>query len=249
MRAGPGGRVNLYPAIDIRDGHAVRLLRGDYERETVYDADPAEAAQRWVDGGARHLHVVHLDGARSGRPLNIEAVERIASAVEVPLQAGGGLRDMKSIGALLDAGAEHVVLGTAALLDRRLLQAALDEHGSRIVVSVDARGGRVAMQGWTESSRTEAADAVRMLTDEGVGRFVFTPIEVDGTMEGPDLEHLGRAAVATEAELIYSGGVGELEHLRTLAASAPPNLSGVIVGRALYEGRFTIAEAHAALAG
>jgi phosphoribosylformimino-5-aminoimidazole carboxamide ribotide isomerase len=241
--------VILYPAIDIRDGHAVRLLRGDYERETVYDADPVEAARRWADDGARYLHVVDLDGARSGRPLNLEAMEGIAAAVEVPLQAGGGLRDLEAIEAVFEAGAERVVLGTAAMRDRELLRAALQAHGERVVVSVDARDGRVALQGWTEGGEADAAEAIAELSAEGVGRFVFSAIDVDGTMEGPDLQQLGRVAAATEAELIYSGGVGRLEHLRSLVAAAPANLGGVIVGRALYEGRFSVAEAQAALAG
>lgn len=237
----------LYPAIDIRAGQTVRLLRGDYAQETAYDADPAEAATRWAAGGARYLHVVDLDGARSGVPANLDAVRRIAEAVEVPMQMGGGLRDLDAIDAVLAAGAERAVLGTAALRDRDLLAAALEAHGERIVVSVDARDGRVALQGWTEASDTDAADAIRQLSEAGVGRFVFTPIDVDGTMEGPGLEDLRRVAAATEAELIYSGGVGETSHLRSLVAQAPGNVAGVIVGRALYEGRFDVAEGQAAL--
>ncbi len=239
----------LYPAIDIRDGHAVRLLRGDYAQETVYDADPAEAAKRWVAEGAQYLHVVDLDGARSGRPLNLEAVERIASTAGCPLQVGGGLRDLEAIEAVLDSGADRVVLGTAALTDRDLLRAAIEARADRVVVSVDARKGNVVYQGWTEVGEAEAPEAIHGLSEEGVRRFVFTPIDVDGTMEGPDLEQLLEAAGATDAELIYSGGVGELEHLSSLAAQAPANLGGVIVGRALYEGRFTVAEGQAALSG
>jgi phosphoribosylformimino-5-aminoimidazole carboxamide ribotide isomerase len=241
--------VILYPAIDIRDGHAVRLLRGDFEQETVYDADPAEAARRWAAEGARYLHVVDLDGAREGRPMNLEAVERIASAVDVLVQVGGGLRNTEAIDAALDAGATRVVLGTAAMRDRELVRAALDAHGERLVISVDARGGRVAVQGWTESGDVDVAAAIGQLSSEGVRHFVFTPIDVDGTMEGPGTEELRRVAGATEAELIYSGGVGDLAHLRTLAAEAPSNVTGVIVGRALYEGRFSVAEAQEALVG
>jgi phosphoribosylformimino-5-aminoimidazole carboxamide ribotide isomerase len=241
--------VILYPAIDIRDGHAVRLLRGDYEQETVYDTDPAEAARRWAAEGAQYLHVVDLDGARSGRPASLEAVERIASTVEIPIQAGGGLRDIDAIEAMIDAGAERVVLGTAALGDRDFLRATLQAHRDRVVVSVDARGGRVAVQGWTEGSDVGAAEAIGGLSGEGVVRFVFTPIDVDGTMGGPGIEQLREVADVTEAELIYSGGVGELEHLRALASEALANLGGVIVGRALYEGRFSIAEGQAALNG
>jgi len=241
--------VILYPAIDIRDGHAVRLVRGDYEQETVYDADPAEAARRWAAEGARYLHVVDLDGAREGRPMNLEAVERIASAVDVLVQVGGGLRSKEAIDAVLNAGAARVVLGTAAMRDRELVRAALDAHGERLVISVDARGGRVAVQGWTESGDVDVAAAVGELSSEGVRHFVFTPIDVDGTMEGPGIEELRRVADATESELIYSGGVGELAHLRTLASEAPSNVTGVIVGRALYEGRFSVAEAQEALVG
>jgi phosphoribosylformimino-5-aminoimidazole carboxamide ribotide isomerase len=239
--------VILYPAIDIRGGRAVRLLQGDYERETAYDADPAEAASRWVAGGARYLHVVDLDGARSGTSENLDAVRRIAAGAGVPVQVGGGLRDLDAIDALLSAGAERAVIGTAALRDPELLAQALELHGERIVVSVDARGGRVALQGWTEASDVDAAEAVERLSEAGAKRFVFTPIDVDGTMEGPDLEELRRVAAGTEAELIYSGGVGNISHLRALAAAALGNVAGVIVGRALYEGRFDVAAGQAAL--
>ncbi len=238
----------LYPAIDIRDGRAVRLLRGDYARETIYDADPAEAARRWAEEGARFLHVVDLDGAREGQPANLDSVERIAKAVEIPIQVGGGLRTSAAIDTALAAGAERVVLGTAAVHDPELLREALRAHADRLVVSVDARGDRVAVKGWTEPGEVDPAGAMREHSDNGVRRFMFTPIEVDGTMEGPGIEQLTRVAAATEADVIYSGGVGELEHLRALAAEAPSNVSGVIVGRALYEERFSVAEAQAALA-
>jgi phosphoribosylformimino-5-aminoimidazole carboxamide ribotide isomerase len=239
--------VILYPAIDIRGGQAVRLLQGDYERETTYDDDPVAVARRWVEGGARYLHVVDLDGARSGSSENLDAVRQIADDAGAPVQVGGGLRNLDAIGAVLVAGAERAVIGTAALRDPELLAAALNMHKERIVVSVDARGGRVALQGWTEASEVDAVDAIGRMTDAGVRRFVFTPIDVDGTMEGPDLEELARVAAATDAELIYSGGVGDIAHLQALAAQAPRNVAGVIVGRALYEGRFDVAEGQAAL--
>jgi phosphoribosylformimino-5-aminoimidazole carboxamide ribotide isomerase len=239
--------VILYPAIDIRDGRAVRLIQGDYEREKVYDADPAEAASRWAGEGAGFLHVVDLDGAREGRPVNVEAVRRIVERAKVPVQVGGGLRDHGAVATALEAGAERVVLGTAALRNPAFLEAALAAHGEQVVVSVDARGGRVALQGWTEAGDVAAAAAIRDLTRIGVRRFVFTPIEVDGTMRGPGLRELGRAARATDAELIYSGGIGALEDLHSLAAGSPENVGGVIVGRALYEGRFTVTEGQRAL--
>lgn len=239
----------LYPAIDIRGGQAVRLLQGDYERETAYDADPVDAAKRWAGEGAEFLHVVDLDGAKAGEPQNLEAVRRIAAAVECPIQVGGGLRDADSVQAILDAGAERVVIGTAALRDPEFLEAMLDAHGDRVVVSVDAREGRVALGGWTEAGEEGVVEAVAALGKRGVASFLCTSIEVDGTMEGPDISQLNEIASATEAKVIASGGVGELSHLQSLASSTPANIEGAIVGRALYERRFTVAEAIEALGG
>lgn len=237
----------LYPAIDIRGGQAVRLTQGDYERETAYDADPAEAALRWAEEGAQFLHVVDLDGAKAGSPRNLDAVRRIAAAVECPIQVGGGLRDGDAVTAMLDAGAERVVIGTAALRAPAFLEAMLESHGERVVVSVDARDGKVSLSGWTETSDVDVADAVADLGRRGVARFLCTAIEVDGTMQGPALAELNRIAAATEAQVIASGGVGGLADLEALAREAPTNVEGVIVGRALYERRFTVAEAIAAL--
>jgi phosphoribosylformimino-5-aminoimidazole carboxamide ribotide isomerase len=239
--------VILYPAIDIRGGKAVRLLRGDYERETAYDADPVDAARRWASEGAEFLHVVDLDGAKAGEPRNLEAVRRIAAAVGCPIQVGGGLRDRSSLEASLEAGAERVVIGTAALRDPQFLQEALDDHGERVVVSVDAREGKVALSGWTQTSELDVADAVSQLNERGVARFLCTAIEVDGTMEGPAIDQLNRIAANTSAQVQASGGVGDLSDLRQLAAEAAPNIEGVIVGRALYERKFTVAQAIAAL--
>jgi phosphoribosylformimino-5-aminoimidazole carboxamide ribotide isomerase len=240
--------VILYPAIDIRGGQAVRLLQGDYERETAYDADPVDAAKRWAEEGAEFLHVVDLDGAKAGEPRNLGAVERIAAAVDCPIQVGGGLRDPQSVRAILDAGADRVVIGTAALRDPEFLDAMLEAHGHRVVVSVDARAGQVALEGWTEAGEETVVDAVTALSGRGVARFLCTAIEVDGTMEGPAIAQLEEIAAATGSQIIASGGVGELSHLESLAQAAPPNLEGAIVGRALYERRFTVAEAIDALA-
>jgi phosphoribosylformimino-5-aminoimidazole carboxamide ribotide isomerase len=239
--------VILYPAIDIRDGRAVRLLRGEFDRETVYDTDPVDAASRWAEGGARFLHVVDLDGAREGRPANLDHVRRIAAAVEVPIQLGGGLRDPDSVGEAFAAGAARVVLGTSAVTAPELVAALVAEHSERIVVSVDTREGLVAVSGWERETESAAEDLIAGLSGRGVARFVYTPVDVDGTLEGPELDALRRAAGATGGELIYSGGIGSLDDVRAIAALRISNLGGVIVGRALYEGRFGVAEGQRAL--
>jgi phosphoribosylformimino-5-aminoimidazole carboxamide ribotide isomerase len=239
--------VILYPAIDIRGGQAVRLLQGDYDRQTAYDADPVDAAKRWAEEGAEFLHVVDLDGAKAGEPRNLDAIRRIAAAVDCPIQVGGGLRDASSVSAILEAGAARVVIGTAALRDPEFLQAAVDAHSDRVVVSVDTRGGKVSLSGWTETSDVDAPDAVADLTTRGVTRFLCTAIEVDGTMEGPALGQLNQIAAATSAQIIASGGVGTLSHLEQLARDAAPNIEGAIVGRALYERKLTVAEGITAL--
>jgi phosphoribosylformimino-5-aminoimidazole carboxamide ribotide isomerase len=234
--------VILYPAIDIRGGQAVRLLQGDYERETAYDADPVDAAVRWAGEGAEFLHVVDLDGAKAGEPRNLEAVRRIAAAVPCPIQVGGGLRDAASVAAVLAAGAARVVIGTAALRDPEFLDRVVAEHGERVVVSVDARGGKVSLSGWTEATEKDVAETIAELSERGVIRFLCTEIDVDGTMEGPAIAELNRIAAATSAQIIASGGVGTLTHLQCLAENAAPNIEGAIVGKALYEHRFTVAE-------
>ncbi len=240
----------LYPAIDIRDGHAVRLERGEYASETVYDADPVDAARRWVEQGASFLHVVDLDGARFGELKNLEHVSRITSEVGAPIQLGGGLRDALTVAEALAAGVERVVLGTAALARPELVEGLAAEHGERILAGVDARSGRVAIEGWERETAATPEALVAELAGRGVSRFVYTPVEVDGTMLGPGIEGLrvvAGAAADAGAELIYSGGVGSLLHLRELAGLGLHSLAGVIVGRALYEGQFTVGEGQAAL--
>jgi phosphoribosylformimino-5-aminoimidazole carboxamide ribotide isomerase len=236
--------VELYPAVDVLGGKAVRLTQGDYGRTTEYAADPLDAARRWVDEGARRLHVVDLDGARSGAPVNLGALERIAG-LGVPVQYGGGLRSAPDVEAALGAGASRVVLGTAAFLDRSLLEEVLAAHGGRIAVGLDVREGRVAIHGWQERIDESAATAAGGLSEAGVETIVYTKVDRDGTMEGADLDAAGELIeAASGAQVIYSGGIGMLDDLQSLARL---DLHGVIVGKALYEGRFTVAEALEAL--
>lgn len=237
----------LYPAIDILDGCAVRLIKGDFDAKKVYDEDPLSAARGWVQAGARYLHVVDLDGARAGSPQNLEHVRRIAAELDVPVQVGGGLRSQHAIADALDAGAQRAILGTAAFTDPELLDAALARWGERIVVSVDVRGGRVATAGWTETTQMTAEEVVASLHERGARDLVYTNVDRDGMLEGPDTDEVARIADAVRGRVTYSGGIGQLADLQALAELERPSLAGVIVGKALYEERFTVAQARAVL--
>jgi len=239
--------VILYPAIDILDGAVVRLVQGDFDDRQVYGAEPLEAARGWVAAGARGLHVVDLDGARAGGPVNLPAVALIVAEAGVPVQLGGGLRSDPAIADAFAAGVTRVVLGTAAFTDEALLERALADHGERVVVSVDVRGGLVATAGWRETGTLDAVAAVRELVARGVRSFVYTDVDRDGMLGGLELHDIVRVTDAVEGELLYSGGIGSLEDLRALAGLRHPRLAGAIVGKALYERRFTLAEAEAAL--
>jgi phosphoribosylformimino-5-aminoimidazole carboxamide ribotide isomerase len=248
--------VNLYPAIDILGGNAVRLVKGDFDAKQVYDQDPLAAARAFADAGARFLHVVDLDGAKQGEPVNLEHLRTIASELGLPVQYGGGLRSSEAIDAALAAGARRVIVGTAAFTDPPLLRAALHAHGpERVLVSVDVRGGFVATHGWLESTELRASGAFEALRELGVRDFVFTNIDHDGMLDGPNREEAIAAAAAAgdDGSVILSGGIGEIEHLRALAELRRDQdlqrLDGVIVGKALYEQHFTVAEALAALDG
>lgn len=239
----------LLPAVDILGGQAVRLTRGEFDQRTVYDADPLEAARRWVAGGARSLHVVDLDGARSGAPVNLEQIRRITSETEVPVQVGGGLRTIEAVRGAIEAGAARVLLGTAAYVDVDFLDHAVAEFRDRVVVSVDVRDGRLAAAGWTEQTDIPLEAVIEHLNARGVRRFVYSSIDRDGMLEGPDLDGARRVAESVRGSYIYSGGVSSLDDLRALVALRQVNLSGVIVGKALYEGRFTVADAQSVLDG
>jgi phosphoribosylformimino-5-aminoimidazole carboxamide ribotide isomerase len=237
----------LYPAIDIMDGTAVRLVQGRFEDATTYADDPLEAARAWVQAGARFLHVVDLDGARHGEPRSLEHLRAIVAGTGVPVQYGGGLRTVDAVREALSAGAERAIVGTQAFRDVDFLDECLAEFGSRIVVSVDARGGNVATSGWTETIELPAEDAIRRLGDRGVRAFVYTSVDRDGGLEGPDLEEVRGVAAAVRGRFLYSGGIGDVSHLAGLAGLRQVNLAGVIAGKALYERRFTVAEGQAAL--
>jgi phosphoribosylformimino-5-aminoimidazole carboxamide ribotide isomerase len=235
------------PAIDIRDGKAVRLEQGRFDRETVYVDDPLEAARSWVEAGARSLHVVDLDGAREGAPQNLEHLRRITDELRVPVQYGGGLRSIVSAREALAAGATRVVLGTAAYNDTEFLDEALANWGVRVVVAVDVRGGHVSVSGWTEKTQMLPDDVIRRMQGRGVKQFVYTNADRDGMLNGPDLDEVGRIAGVIRGRWIYSGGIASIDDLRGLRDLRLPNLAGVISGKAIYEGRFTIPEAHAVL--
>lgn len=237
----------LYPAIDISDGKAVRLVQGDFDAKTVYDDDPLDAARAWVEAGARFLHIVDLDGAKSGSPQNLHHLERITAELQVPVQLGGGLRSLGAVRDALRAGAERVILGTAAFTDIDFLDDVLGAFRDRVIVSVDTRGGMVSTHGWQETTTIPAEAVIEQLQNRGVRSFVYSNVDRDGMLQGPDLDEVRRIAGVVRGRFVYSGGIGKLEDLVALAALRQVNLGGVIVGKALYEHKFTIAEAHDAL--
>lgn len=237
----------LYPAIDIYEGRAVRLVQGDFAQTTVYEDSPLEAARAWVQAGARFLHIVDLDGAKGGTPQNLHHIEEIAAELQVPVQCGGGLRSLGAVRDALRAGAERVILGTAAFTDQDFLDDVLGAYRERIIVSIDTRGGMISTSGWQQTTQMPAESVIERLQNRGVRSFVYTNVDKDGLQEGPDLAEVTRIASAVRGRFIYSGGIGSLEHLRGLAGLRQVNMGGVIVGKALYEGNFTIAEGQAAL--
>ena len=239
----------LLPAVDIRDGKAVRLRQGRFDDETVYADDPLEAARSFVEAGARFLHLVDLDGAREGEPVNLHHVQRIAQELDVPIELGGGLRSIGAIRRALGAGATRVVLGTAAFTDPDLLDEALSAFTSRILVGVDVRGGQVSVAGWTRETQVRGDDAIRRMQSRGATRFVYTNVDRDGMLDGLDLDEVRRVSEAVRGRFLISGGIGSLDDLVALRELRLLNLAGVISGKALYEKRFGVSEGQAALDG
>lgn len=242
--------MDLYPAIDLRDGRCVRLVQGDYSRQTVYEGDPLALAKELESDGAPWIHVVDLDAARTGRPENRDVVTAIAGAVRIPVQAGGGLRDEFSAETLLASGVARIVMGTAAVEDPAMVRRVASRHPGRVALGLDARHGEVTVRGWTEAAGAGVVELLDHYQDARLGAVVVTDIARDGTMTGPDLAGLTAVVAATPLPVIASGGVGTLDDLRSVAAvrAQGRGLTGVIVGKALYEGAFTVGEAIAACA-
>jgi len=235
--------VIIYPAIDILDGRVVRMTRGDFATVEQVAPSPLDAAKRLVAEGAEWLHVVDLDGARTGVPANLQHIRMIANRFTVKLQAGGGIRDFDTAEAIAESGVSRIVVGTAAIRDKELIGRLVDRHADGMAVAVDARNGMVAASGWTETTDVRAADLARDLALQGVPTLIYTNVSVDGTLQGVDLVSTETVARAFGGDLIYSGGVGSVDDIAALARLRHRGLRGVIVGRAIYMGRFTLTQA------
>jgi phosphoribosylformimino-5-aminoimidazole carboxamide ribotide isomerase len=239
--------VILFPAIDLKGGKCVRLYKGDMAQATVFNDSPGDQAAQFVKAGARWIHVVDLDGAFAGKSVNADAVRAILKNANVPVQLGGGIRDDDAIAAWLEAGVTRVILGTIALKDPDFVKRACKTFPGKIVVGIDARGGHVAVQGWAETSDMKAVDLARKFEDSGVAAIVYTDIDRDGAMQGPNVDATVAMAKAVSIPVIASGGVSSLDDLATLKRHAKDGIAGVISGRALYDGRIDLGAAIALL--
>jgi len=235
--------VILYPAIDLKDGRCVRLLRGDMAAATVFAAAPADQARQFAEAGFQWLHLVDLNGAFAGRPVNGDAVEAILAAVSLPVQLGGGIRDLATVDFWLERGVKRVILGTIALTEPELVRAACKRHPGRVVVGIDARDGMVAVEGWARTSEVRALDLALRFEDAGVAAIVYTDIDRDGALGGVNVEATADLAFALTTPVIASGGVASLADLKTLKEVEKTGVEGVICGRALYDGRLDPAAA------
>jgi phosphoribosylformimino-5-aminoimidazole carboxamide ribotide isomerase len=237
--------VILFPAIDLKDGKCVRLVRGDMSRATVFNDDPAAQAREFASAGCRWLHVVDLDGAFAGKPVNVKAVDGILAAVKIPVQLGGGIRDLATVESWLMRGVSRVVLGTLALRAPEIVREACRKFPGKIAIGIDARGGRVAVEGWAEASDISARDLAKKFEDSGAAAVIHTDIERDGTLSGVNVEATDELAAGLSIPVIASGGVASLTDIKALKTSG--KIAGVIVGRALYDGRLDLREALAML--
>ncbi|MGF1513236.1 MAG: 1-(5-phosphoribosyl)-5-[(5-phosphoribosylamino)methylideneamino]imidazole-4-carboxamide isomerase [Elainellaceae cyanobacterium] len=235
--------MDVIPAIDLLDGRCVRLYQGDYGRSEVFSEDPLAVAQQWVDQGARRLHLVDLDGAKTGQPTNYGTIEAIAQSMAVPVQVGGGIRSRQTAEDLLARGVNQVILGTAAVEEPALVKTLCRAFPGKIVVGVDARNGKVATRGWLETSSLDAVELAQRMAGYGAAAIVYTDIYRDGTLQGPNKEALRTLALAVSVPVIASGGVSTVRDLLSLLALEPAGVSGAIVGRALYSGNLKLSEA------
>ncbi len=233
----------IIPAVDIKDGRCVRLLQGREGSETVFSDDPSAMAARWEEEGAELLHVVDLDGAFRKSPQNIEAIRRILNGVRIPVQLGGGIRNMETISRLLDLGISRIILGTGAIKNPRLVEQACEVFPDKIMAGIDARKGMVAIEGWTETTGQRAVDVARGFEGLRLGGIIFTDIHRDGMQTGPNIEETKRMAESVSTPSIASGGVADIRDIRALAELEPLGVVGVITGRALYDGRLDLKEA------
>ncbi|HVM11983.1 MAG TPA: 1-(5-phosphoribosyl)-5-[(5-phosphoribosylamino)methylideneamino]imidazole-4-carboxamide isomerase [Actinomycetota bacterium] len=233
----------VFPAVDISDGRCVRLLQGRFGTETVYSDDPVKVAIGLSKAGARWLHIVDLDAAKTGEPVNRELVLEVVRRASCPVQAGGGIRSLDDVTEILAAGANRAVLGTAALEDPVEMKRACARYGERIAVSLDARGDELASHGWTVGSGTSVDEAIATFDDAGAAAFIYTDVTRDGMMAGPNLDALARVSSLTSRPVVASGGISSLADLTSVARMYPQNVRGAIVGRALYEGKFSVGEA------
>lgn len=237
----------IYPAIDIRDGKCVRLVQGDYNRETVYNDNPLEVAREWERLGGTFIHLVDLDGAKAGHPVNDVLIGQIAAAVQVPVQVGGGLRTRSDVERLLSLGVSRVILGTAAIENRAFTEQVLGTYGDRVAIGLDARDGYVATRGWLETSEVKAEDLACALASQGAETFIFTDISRDGMMQGPNVEAILALARTSRRTVIASGGVTVMDDLLKLSAHTREGIGGAIVGKALYTGSIHLQAAIAAV--
>ncbi len=233
----------VIPAIDIKNGKCVRLLQGRMDAETVFGIDPSEMARRWADDGAEIIHVVDLDGAVQKTPKNLEAIRKILKTVDTPVQVGGGIRDVETVRMFLDAGVSRVIIGTEAVRNPDMVKDACKQFPGKIVVGIDAREGLVAIEGWTETTRTKAVDLARMFEDCGVAAINFTDIHRDGMQTGPNIEETRKLAEAISIPVVASGGVSTLADIENLIPLEPVGVVGVITGKALYSGTLDLREA------
>jgi len=235
--------MEIIPAIDLLEGRCVRLYQGDYAQAQTFDENPIAVARQWAEQGATRLHVVDLDGAKAGHPVNVQVIAAIVRAVDIPVQVGGGLRDQASVATLLSEGVQRVILGTVAVEQPQLVHQLCETFPGQIVVGIDARNGQVATRGWLETSTVTATDLAQQMATAGVAAVIYTDIHRDGTLQGPNLDALRELAIAAPVPIIASGGMSSVTDLLSLLALEPLGVNGVIIGRALYTGDILLKEA------